>query len=44
MATDEEKTAVETLRTLPGDDVRQILWRFAERPRNVHREKPDGNR
>lgn len=22
---------METLRTLPGDDVRQILWRFADR-------------
>jgi alkylation response protein AidB-like acyl-CoA dehydrogenase len=27
----EEETAVETLRTLPGDDVRQIMWRFADR-------------
>ncbi len=26
-----EENAVETLRTLPGDDVRQILWRFADR-------------
>jgi alkylation response protein AidB-like acyl-CoA dehydrogenase len=25
------KPNVETLRTLPGDDVRQIMWRFAER-------------
>jgi short/branched chain acyl-CoA dehydrogenase len=25
------KTQRETLRTLPGDDVRQILWRFADR-------------
>lgn len=25
------KPEVETLRTLPGDDVRQILWRFSER-------------
>lgn len=25
------KTPIETLRTLPGDDVRQILWRFSER-------------
>jgi alkylation response protein AidB-like acyl-CoA dehydrogenase len=27
----QEENAVETLRTLPGDDVRQILWRFADR-------------
>ncbi|MCX6909078.1 MAG: acyl-CoA/acyl-ACP dehydrogenase [Verrucomicrobia bacterium] len=26
-----ETKTVETLRTLPGDDVRQIMWRFAER-------------
>lgn len=44
MAIDEERKAVETLRTLPGDDVRQVLWRFADRPRNAHREKPDGSR
>jgi hypothetical protein len=25
------QTKPETLRTLPGDDVRQILWRFADR-------------
>jgi alkylation response protein AidB-like acyl-CoA dehydrogenase len=25
------KTAAEALRTLPGDDVRQLLWRFADR-------------
>src|SRR5512134_2483399 len=25
------KTAQDTLRTLPGDDVRQLLWRFADR-------------
>jgi len=31
MAIDEEKKAVDMLRTLPGDDVRQILWRFADR-------------
>jgi hypothetical protein len=44
MAIDEERKAVDTLRTLPGDDVRQILSRFADRPRNAHREKPHGNR
>jgi alkylation response protein AidB-like acyl-CoA dehydrogenase len=27
----EQEVAVETLRTLPGDDVRQIMWRFASR-------------
>jgi alkylation response protein AidB-like acyl-CoA dehydrogenase len=27
----EETEAVPTLKTLPGDDVRQIMWRFAER-------------
>jgi alkylation response protein AidB-like acyl-CoA dehydrogenase len=26
-----ENVVTETLRTLPGDDVRQIMWRFAER-------------
>ena len=26
-----QKTAEETLQTLPGDDVRQIMWRFADR-------------
>jgi len=31
MATAAEKTLVETLRTLPGDDVRQVLWRFSDR-------------
>ena len=31
MATAPSKTLTETLRTLPGDDVRQILWRFSER-------------
>ena len=30
MATMSKRTT-ETLRTLPGDDVRQILWRFADR-------------
>jgi alkylation response protein AidB-like acyl-CoA dehydrogenase len=25
------QTQIESLRTLPGDDVRQIMWRFAER-------------
>ncbi len=29
-ATTEDRTT-ETLRTLPGDDVRQIMWRFADR-------------
>jgi short-chain 2-methylacyl-CoA dehydrogenase len=24
-------SAMETLRTLPGDDVRQIMWRFTDR-------------
>ena len=31
MATSAVKPKPETLRTLPGDDVRQILWRFADR-------------
>ncbi len=31
MATTPTKAPVETLRTLPGDDVRQILWRFSDR-------------
>ncbi|MGE5112733.1 MAG: acyl-CoA dehydrogenase family protein [Acidobacteriaceae bacterium] len=31
MATAPSKTLTETLRTLPGDDVRQILWRFSDR-------------
>ena len=31
MATTTTKRQNETLRTLPGDDVRQILWRFRER-------------
>ena len=31
MATAAQKPPVETLRTLPGDDVRHILWRFSER-------------
>lgn len=31
MATTAVKAPTETLRTLPGDDVRQILWRFADR-------------
>ncbi|HWR35352.1 MAG TPA: acyl-CoA dehydrogenase family protein [Clostridia bacterium] len=31
MATSAAKPETETLRTLPGDDVRQILWRFADR-------------
>jgi alkylation response protein AidB-like acyl-CoA dehydrogenase len=31
METRVEKTVAETLRTLPGDDVRQILWRFTDR-------------
>jgi len=31
MATTALKAPTETLRTLPGDDVRQILWRFADR-------------
>ena len=31
MGTTSEKTGVDLLRTLPGDDVRQIMWRFADR-------------
>ena len=31
MATSAVKPKPETLRTLPGDDVRQIMWRFADR-------------
>jgi len=31
MSTDELKNSRETLRTLPGDDVRQIMWRYADR-------------
>ncbi len=31
MDTPVAKRPAETLRTLPGDDVRQILWRFADR-------------
>ena len=31
MTTIADKQPTETLRTLPGDDVRQIMWRFAER-------------
>jgi alkylation response protein AidB-like acyl-CoA dehydrogenase len=31
MATPALKTHPETLQTLPGDDVRQLMWRFAER-------------
>lgn len=31
MPEDVTKTKTETLRTLPGDDVRQIMWRFADR-------------
>ena len=31
MATPAPKTHSDTLRTLPGDDVRQIMWRFADR-------------
>ncbi|MBZ5567060.1 MAG: acyl-CoA/acyl-ACP dehydrogenase [Acidobacteriia bacterium] len=31
MATSAVKPKPETLRTLPGDDVRQLLWRFADR-------------
>ncbi len=31
MSTTVAKTPSETLRTLPGDDVRQLLWRFSER-------------
>ena len=31
MSDETVKTGRETLRTLPGDDVRQIMWRYAER-------------
>ncbi len=31
MATPALKTLPETLQTLPGDDVRQLMWRFADR-------------
>ena len=31
METTAESTPRETLRTLPGDDVRQIMWRFKDR-------------
>ncbi|MGI9101458.1 MAG: acyl-CoA dehydrogenase family protein [Terriglobales bacterium] len=31
MATSAMKPKPETLRTLPGDDVRQLMWRFADR-------------
>lgn len=31
METSVEKQSAESLRTLPGDDVRQIVWRFADR-------------
>ena len=31
MSTTAENLTVETLRTLPGDDVRQIMWRFTDR-------------
>lgn len=31
MATSAVNKAAETLRTLPGDDVRQIMWRFSDR-------------
>ena len=31
MSTQTETKTMETLRTLPGDDVRQIMWRFADR-------------
>ena len=31
MSATTEDQATETLRTLPGDDVRQIMWRFADR-------------
>ena len=31
MGTSVTKAKLETLRTLPGDDVRQIMWRFADR-------------
>lgn len=31
IATDSEKTTMEFMSTLPGDDVRQIMWRFTDR-------------
>lgn len=31
MSATTEKQELDTLRTLPGDDVRQIMWRFADR-------------
>jgi hypothetical protein len=31
METTSEKAGGDLLRTLPGDDVRQIMWRFADR-------------
>jgi len=31
MSTGVENLKLDTLRTLPGDDVRHIMWRFAER-------------
>src|SRR5512137_2584673 len=31
MSTQTDTKTTETLRTLPGDDVRQIMWRFADR-------------
>jgi alkylation response protein AidB-like acyl-CoA dehydrogenase len=31
MATSAVKPKPETLRTLPGDDIRQVMWRFADR-------------
>jgi alkylation response protein AidB-like acyl-CoA dehydrogenase len=31
MATGVGKAKIESLRTLPGDDVRQLMWRFADR-------------
>ena len=31
MPTAAPQTVTDLLRTLPGDDVRQIMWRFADR-------------
>ncbi|MCC7176105.1 MAG: acyl-CoA/acyl-ACP dehydrogenase [Bryobacterales bacterium] len=31
MSSNAVNAAVETMRTLPGDDVRQVMWRFADR-------------
>ena len=31
MATTALKRPVESIRTLPGDDIRQIMWRFTDR-------------